>query len=221
MVSEEAGAKELARLLASGLDVSLLSGVGYEQYDTIYSSMCHAARRGRTRIVEALIDAGLTLEPEVRAFARQRPGFQDSSLHLAVDTGNIELTKLLLGPGKGKPLLHMFDHVDRTPLHIAAQRGDLPMVKLLISAGANVNAHNEKNIGFVPLDAAVGSGSVEVVRWLLGAGANPLQPTWMMVTPLDRAARNGEKGRAILEEFRKKLKMPEKQWKLLVSRTKK
>jgi hypothetical protein len=42
----------------------------------------------------------------------------------------------------------------------------------------------------------------------------------MRLTPFDRAAGKGPKGQPMLEEFRRKLKLPEKQWKLLSSRTK-
>src|ERR1051325_4888519 len=175
MDDEQAGITELRRLIAEGLDVAALGGD-----EDGRSVFFWAAKRGRTALAAALIDAGAILKPEVAA-----TGHEGSSLHMAAEVGNIEIARLLLAAG-GKPLLAKFDHVDRTPLHIAAERADFPMVKLLISAGADVNAHNEANIGFTPLDAAVESGSVEVVRWLPGAGANPPEETRRGRTPLAR-----------------------------------
>src|SRR4051812_9520586 len=117
MCDEQAGIRELRRLIAEGLDVSAL-GCDSDGLSVFY----WAAVKGRTSMATALIDAGATLDPEVAA-QDVPPGHDTTALHQAVEKGSIELVKLFLSAG-GKPLLARFDHVDKTPLHVAAERGD-------------------------------------------------------------------------------------------------
>jgi len=69
----------------------------------------------------------------------------------------------------------------------------------LISAGADVNAHDEERIGNTVLHYAAEDGDSEAVELLLRAGADPEIPGWMGITAIGKAEqRDDEKGRHIL-----------------------
>ncbi|HEY8667585.1 MAG TPA: hypothetical protein VIL86_13035, partial [Tepidisphaeraceae bacterium] len=57
----------------------------------------------------------------------------------------------------------------------------------LIRAGANPNAHDERNIGNTPLSDNVGECSYEMAKRLIDAGADPSIRGWMQLNALDRA----------------------------------
>ncbi|MCB1968593.1 MAG: hypothetical protein KDI64_21750, partial [Candidatus Accumulibacter sp.] len=70
----------------------------------------------------------------------------------------------------------------------------------LLSVGANVNAHDEEQIGETPLGDVVSDCSYEVAELLVGAGANPTIEGWMKITPLQRAKeRKSKEGRRVYE----------------------
>ncbi len=71
MDDEQAGIKELRRLIAEGLDVSAL-GCDCDGLSVFF----WAAMRGRTSLASALIDAGATLVAEVAA-RDVPPGHED------------------------------------------------------------------------------------------------------------------------------------------------
>ena len=75
MDDERAGIKELSRLIAEGLDVSAL-GCDGDGLSVFY----WAAKKRRTSLAAALIDAGATLQPEVAARGVP-PGHEDTALH--------------------------------------------------------------------------------------------------------------------------------------------
>lgn len=211
-------AEAVRRLRGLGADRALISTLGCDEAGL--SIFYWPVYYNRALIVRELVEAGASLACEVEGFSRQRAGDENSSLHEAAHQRNIEVTKLLLGAG-GKPLVACFDCRQDTPLHIAAGHGDLALVKLLLSAGANPNANLEEKIGGTPLDAAVGAKSVDVVRWLLGAGADPWLQTWMQMCAVDRARRLGKVGEEMLELFRKKSGMNEREWGKVLAGTEK
>jgi hypothetical protein len=66
--------------------------------------------------------------------------------------------------------------------------------------GANVNAHDEAEIGETPPGAVAATCSYEKAELLPGAGADPTIPGWMPITALQRAKnRKSEEGRKVYE----------------------
>jgi ankyrin repeat protein len=89
-----------------------------------------------------------------------------SLLHVAVQSGNVDMVKLLLTQGESA------NHRDRRkipPLHISVKIGNVDVTKLLIEHGADVNAADIN--GTVPLNLANKSGNTELINVLREAGA--------------------------------------------------
>ncbi|MBI1320208.1 MAG: hypothetical protein GC168_14870 [Candidatus Hydrogenedens sp.] len=89
-------------------------------------------------------------------------------LHVAVETGNVELVRLLLE--HGAPVDQADAIMGGTPLHAAAANGDMPMVKLLLDNGADVNATDDE--GFTVVDAAQAGGQDAMVQRLIALGGS-------------------------------------------------
>ncbi|KAI9457889.1 ankyrin repeat-containing domain protein [Russula earlei] len=90
-----------------------------------------------------------------------------TSLHTALDDGNLESVRSLLDAGTD---VNERNTSLQTPLIRATWEGNLEIAKLLIDYGADVNSHDE--IGVTPLRAAMTEGHSEVVRLLLDHGAD-------------------------------------------------
>ena len=114
----------------------------------------------------------------------------DTPLAVAADSGSLGVVHLLLEHGA--------DPNDRvwgeyTALHITAlqdyppavapqeKENDLDIARALISAGANVNARNER--GETPLHLATQENNLPLLKLLIGYGANPT-----LVDAFDRTA---------------------------------
>jgi len=93
---------------------------------------------------------------------------QETPLHCAARTGQIESTRLLVSTTGID--LNPRDNKARTPLHLAAKYGQGDLVETLLGAGADKEAQN--NTGATPLLTAAFSGHVAVLEKLLQAGAN-------------------------------------------------
>jgi hypothetical protein len=79
------------------------------------------------------------------------------------------------------------------------EAGKLAAAQMLIAAGADVNAHDEENIGSTALRRTAFFGSYKAVEFLLKAGADPHIPGWMGLTAIDEAKkRSDDEGRRIL-----------------------
>ncbi len=132
------------------------------------------------------------------------------ALHCAVQDGDIEKVRELIGSGED---LNQFDWpLSWTPLHYAAKGEHLDIAKLLIDTGANVNAHNEEEIGETPLGLVAGSCSFEIAKVLIDGGADPRIPGWMGNTALDRASKRkkseGRRVHRLLDIAARKLDWP-------------
>lgn len=70
-------------------------------------------------------------------------------------------------------LVHANDTDGSTPLHCATWKGHLETVAFLLSAGANVNAHNNNDHwGTTPLHAAAHANQAAIAKLLIEQGAD-------------------------------------------------
>ncbi|GBM99853.1 Ankyrin-1 [Araneus ventricosus] len=107
-------------------------------------------------------------------------------LHIAAESGNINLVKLLIAKR------HKIDSKTEfglTPLHLATVMGHFEIVKALVVNGADVNVKDET--GTTPLLDAASLGSLEIVDFLLQHGADINVSDCRRFTPLIRAAAYG------------------------------
>ena len=66
-----------------------------------------------------------------------RNGSRETPLHLAITTGNLEITELLL-KYKFKDSVNLVDDKKQSPLHIAVENGNIDLAHLLINNGARL-----------------------------------------------------------------------------------
>ena len=123
---------------------------------------------------------------------------KNEALQYAVEDGSIEKVVELIEAGCN------LDHFDWplswAPLHYAAKGEQVEIAQLLIEAGANVNAHNEDEIGETPLGLVAANCSYEIAKTLIEGGADPRIPGWMGNSALNRAAgRKKAEGRRVYE----------------------
>jgi ankyrin repeat protein len=112
--------------------------------------------------------------------------FQQEQLHRAARNGDVEEVERLIA---AKYPLNRFDSIGKTPLHYAARENHYAVVARLISAGANVNAHDERQIGNTPLSDIAGECTFQMPKQLIDAGADPRIKGWMQLSAVDRAAK--------------------------------
>lgn len=124
---------------------------------------CHiASENGHAGVVEYLLEAGVDVDCIV-------PTTKDTALLLATANGHVEIAKMLLLRAKADPQLA--NAYGNTPLHSAARIGNIELCRLLISAGAVVDAINNK--GSSPLHMACLSSTADpaIAQLLLDGGA--------------------------------------------------
>lgn len=131
----------------------------------------------------------------------------DTSLHLAIKSGNLNEVLSLIDAGVdlhlknkegqsafdlakthesskirealylAKARLSLKNHTDNKLLLDSAKAGEIEMVKALIDVGVNINMKDK--LGYSALQLASKMGHLEIVKALLKAGANPnIQNTW-------------------------------------------
>ncbi len=115
--------------------------------NVIARSLMHdAVAKDLPRVVQALLDSGASPMTSVRGNQIGPP------LHVAVETGNIAMAKLLLERGANpnmqtgnQPQLEEeIYHFSLTPLLLATQANNSEMVTLLLEYGADVNCHTAR-----------------------------------------------------------------------------
>ena len=99
---------------------------------------------------------------------------------------------------KNPVMTDVFDEQHMTPLHHAADQGRIDALLWLLERGADLNAHDEQNIGETPLATAVKRGQLAAAELLLKRGANPDTPGWMGQTARTRAAKHADGALAAL-----------------------
>jgi ankyrin repeat protein len=120
-----------------------------------------AVKKGDVAQVQAQLKAGA--DPN----AAQGDGL--TALHIAAQTGNLEITRILVGARASVSAKTRLG--DYTPLHLAAGGGHTTVVRALIDAGADVNAVTTYT-GVTPLHlAAKAVGGETVVKTLIERGA--------------------------------------------------
>ncbi|KAH0610788.1 uncharacterized protein H6S33_011215 [Morchella sextelata] len=157
-----------------------------------YTPLHLAARAGKVKLVELLLDSGARIDSQIH----------DTALHLAAKHEHEAVVALLLKRGAdpnlkdacGMTPLHLVvlyrfkavaemlllngadittrDRHGTTVLHVAAENGDEALTKLLLREGSHVNIDVKNHSGNTPLHLAAKYGHESVVAILLKEGAN-------------------------------------------------
>jgi ankyrin repeat protein len=112
-----------------------------------------------------------------------------SPMQVAIDNKSIKVLKAILLTEYGKKNINEFDETQHTPLMSTVREHNIAFTKILLDAGADVNVHDEPNIGNTAISEAVHEGENEIAALLLSHGANPTIPGWMQLNAIDRAQR--------------------------------
>jgi len=92
-----------------------------------------------------------------------------SPLHVAANTGRLELLKAVLARSDHKHYLDLQNNEKQwTPLHCATRQGSLEAVSLLLQASPNIHLRNKD--GCSALHIAAGHGLLDMVKMLVGRG---------------------------------------------------
>ena len=113
-----------------------------------------------------------------------------SPLHIAADTGNLAMVKILLDVESVNVNLQTRDRAN-TALHFAAEGGNIDIIKILLKNGADNSIRNKK--GQIPLHLGARSQSGECIELLLKSGSDVLAKDNESRTPLHTAV-----GKALL-----------------------
>lgn len=140
------------------------------------TSLTDLTKTGDLAGITAALDSGAAVdEPEGGV----------TPLYIAVEAGNLELTKLLIDRGADVGLPVKFK---RTPLYAATFGGFPDLVKLLLDSGADPNqlAKSQAN-----LHVAADNGCLQCAIYLVEAGADVNALTVNAIPPIHFAVRNG------------------------------
>ena len=130
--------------------VRALVETGFPLDSSGFSPLCCAVARGRLKVVEYLLDQGVS--------QRSTPDGR-SPVYLAAANGHLQIMKLLIERGADcSPIFQ-----GSTLLHVAAEHGRLPVVEHLVNCGAPLNA--QETDGSTPLFAACVNGHDDVVEY--------------------------------------------------------
>lgn len=116
------------------------------------------------------------------ALVSARDALGDTPLHVAAQTGNLELAELLLAANAD---VNAKANAGWTALHWAAHGNNPPMAGLLLRHNASVNARN--SIGHTPLHLAAWRNNRELVELLLAHKADVNAVDYSRRTPLHYA----------------------------------
>ena len=107
------------------------------------TAMHHAAIAGHAHIALALSRAGASGE-------RREASAGHTPMHMAAQSGNINMLSLIYRGAHGATLLNQQDKHGDTPLHIAMRAGQAEAVEWLVETGADLTVTNVR--GIAPLN---------------------------------------------------------------------
>ncbi|NP_001020663.1 CARD- and ANK-domain containing inflammasome adapter protein [Danio rerio] len=162
----------VAALIEHGADVNSCNELGY-------TPVLLAAELGNGEAFKVLVSKKAKLD--------ERLPNQMSSLHLAVQSGSIQIAQILLHKGIDP---NISGPKDQTPLHLSASHNQPAMMALLLRVGAQLNPVTQD--GFTPLHLASQNGHTEAVAQLLEAKADVHAKDKQGRTALHWAAEQGE-----------------------------
>lgn len=123
------------------------------------SPLADAAMKGDAVAVRTLLASGADVN------AARGDGM--TALHWAAETGNAEITGILVSAGA---ILEVTTRLGAyTPLHVAGRKGAAGVIRALLDAGAN--PRSVAATGSTPLHLVAGAGSAQGAKHLLDAGA--------------------------------------------------
>src|SRR5262245_43870369 len=123
----------------------------------------------------------------------------------AAKSGDVATMKLLLK--QDASLVNALDSDGSTPLHCAVWKGHQAIVALLLSAGADVNAHNQnEHWGTTPLHAAAHANQAAIAQMLIDKGADVNAKDMNGRTPLDHTTFHKAKAAAKVLESKDTVK---------------
>ena len=131
-----------------------------------YDRLMEAVEAKNPTLVETLLDSGINPNVYPNADADLQAEDDYTVLNVAVDTGDLEIVKILLDHGADP---NMGDGWHHSPLIAAAEKGS-EMMTLLIEKGAKVN---DGPGGSSALWDAAKSNRIGALKFLLDHGANP------------------------------------------------
>jgi uncharacterized protein len=158
-------ARQVEELLAG--DPALAGARGADGF----SALTHAAYRGHSEVIEALLRAGAPLD-----------------LFEAATVGNLEAVRERLKTGSE---LGSFSPDGWTPLHLAAFFGHAALVVELLALGADHALVSRNGMAVTPLQSALARRQVECAGVLLDSGADVNGEPGMNWSPLHYCAANG------------------------------
>jgi ankyrin repeat protein len=125
-------------------------------------------------IVQMILEAGD--DPNGNVFKQYVNGtILKTALLVAVDTGNLEMVRLLVNHGAKVNCLTTMG-VKRTPLQTAVEIGSFDIVEYFLSKGAEINAPPARSGGATSLQLAAIGGYIGIAELLLNSGADPNAP---------------------------------------------
>lgn len=161
---------EVQRLLEQGHNVNAINELTWD------SPLLHALYKNNIELVKMLLEWGAN---------PHQGGYGESTLHIAVRVGNLEIVKLLVEDHHVD--LHEKDGCGYSPLHIAITGDNVGTVKYLLSKGADPNdtvgddspdSEWEHSLHLLRTD------NVEMAKTLVEGGANVDRRNSDRVTPL-------------------------------------
>lgn len=124
-----------------------------KRYEELQIMALEFARRGKTKELESMLDAGLEVN------LSDHKG--NSLLMLASYNGNLETTKMLISKNA---VVDRKNDKGQTPLAGVCFKGYLEIAKVLVENGANI--HENNGMGTTPLMFASIFGHSDIVKYL-------------------------------------------------------
>jgi len=122
------------------------------------AAVCECASKGYIKLLEFMLNFS---DINIRA------ANNNIALHLATESGSVDIIKLIISNGIS---VNLTNTDDNTPLHVSAKFGYLEATKVLVENGAAINKTNK--YGDTPLMMAAHYGKIDICRYLTEIGAD-------------------------------------------------